>query len=154
MGHLVLIKGHVSCGCKFLADKRVVGLPDRLRPRCFSGLTTIELSSILSTATHRHFPKFSVVLQRDDPAERLFLLTRGRGKQFVITHGGRKIILHWLTAGQLFGGVTILSTPSQYLTSTELEPGSCVLVWDRKTVREFVFRFPILVGQRSLRRGD
>jgi CRP-like cAMP-binding protein len=135
----------VNCGCKSSTDKRVVDLPDRLRPRFFSGLTTTELSSILSAATHRHFPQSSVILQRDDPAERLFLLTRGQGRQFVITRGGRKIVLHWLTAGQLFGGVTILSTPSQYLVSTEVESGSCVLVWDRKTTREFVSRFPVLL---------
>jgi CRP-like cAMP-binding protein len=135
----------VNCGYKSLTDKRVVGLPDLLRPRFFSGLKTTELSSILSTASHRHFPRFSVILRRDDPAERLFLLTRGQGRQFVITHSGRKIILHWLTAGQFFGGVTILSSPSQYLVSTEVESGSCVLVWDRKTMREFVSRFPILL---------
>ncbi len=94
---------------------------------------------------HRHFPQSSVILLRDDPAERLFLLTRGQGRQFVVTSSGRKIILHWLTAGQFFGGVAILSAPSQYMASTEVESGSCVLVWDRKTVREFMSRFPVLL---------
>jgi CRP-like cAMP-binding protein len=135
----------VNYGSKSLTDTRVVGLPDRLRPRFFSGLTTTELSSILSAATQRYFPQSSVILQRDDPAERLFLLTRGQGRQFALTTGGRKIILHWLTVGQLFGGVTILSAPSQYLASTEVESDSCALVWDRKTIREFVSRFPILL---------
>jgi CRP-like cAMP-binding protein len=135
----------VNCGCKYLTGTRVVGLPDRLRPRFFSGLTTTELGSILSAATHRHFPRSSVIVQRDEPAERLFLLLRGQGRHFAITQDGRKIILHWLTAGQFLGGITILAAPSQYLLSTEVVPGSCVLVWDRKTVREFVSRFPILL---------
>jgi CRP-like cAMP-binding protein len=135
----------VNCDCKSLGDKRVVGLPDRLKPRLFSGLTTTEVSSILSVATHRQFPRLSVVVQRDDPAERLFLLTKGQGRQFAVTRSGRKIILHWLTSGQFFGGVTILSCPSQYLASTEVEAGSCVLVWDRKTMRELVSRFPLLL---------
>ena len=134
----------MNCGCKEFAGKSV-GLPEGLKPRFFSGLTQAELSSILSAATHRHFHRFSVVLERDEPAERLFLLTRGQGRQFVITSGGRKIILHWLTAGQAFGGVTILSTPSQYLVSTEVESGSCALVWDRDTIREFASRFSILL---------
>ncbi len=86
-----------------------------------------------------------MVLQHDEPAERLFLLTKGQGTQFVITSDGRKIILHWLTAGQLFGGISILSTPSRYLVSTEVESGSCVLIWEKKTMREFVSRFPILL---------
>jgi CRP-like cAMP-binding protein len=75
----------------------------------------------------------------------MFLLTRGQGRHFVITRSGRRIVLQWLTTGQFFGGITILASPSQYLVSTEVEPGSCVLGWDKKTIREFVSRFPILL---------
>jgi CRP-like cAMP-binding protein len=135
----------VDCGSKSLVDRRVVGLPEGLNPRFFAGLTTDELDSILSVATLRLFPQSSVIIHQDDPADRLFLLTKGQGRQFVITRDGRKIILHWLTAGQFFGGVTILSAPSQYLASTEVLPDSCALVWDRRTLREFVSRFPILL---------
>jgi CRP-like cAMP-binding protein len=135
----------VNCACTSIDDKRVIGFPGRLRPRLFCGLTTTEVSLILSAATHQHFPRISVILERDDPAERMFLLTRGQGRQFVITSAGRKIILHWLTTGQFFGGVTILAAPSQYLASTEVDAGSCVLVWDRKTIREFITRFPMLL---------
>jgi len=135
----------VNCGCKSLAEKQVVGLPEGLKPRFFAGLTSNELNSIVSAATHRHFSKSSVVIHQDDPAERLFLLSTGQGRQFVISRDGRKIILHWLTAGQFFGGVTILSHPYEYLASTEVLADSCALVWDRKTMREIVSRFPILL---------
>ncbi len=135
----------MDCGSKSLVDKQVVGLPEGLTPRFFSGLTTDELNSILSVATPRQFPDSSVIIHQDDPADRFFLLTKGQGRQFVLTSDGRKIILHWLTAGQLFGGMTILSAPSQYLASTEVLADSCALVWDRKTLREFASRFPILL---------
>lgn len=135
----------VNCVCTSVEDKRVVRLPGRLRPRLFCGLAPSELGSIMSAATHRHFPRASVVLQRDDPAERMFLLTKGQGRQFVLTSDGRKLILNWLTAGQFFGGVTLLAAPHQYLASTEVDSGSCVLAWDKKTIREFVSRFPILL---------
>lgn len=135
----------MKCFCTSVDNKRVVALAGRLRPRLFCGLTAADISSILSAATHRHFARSSVIVQRDDPAERMFLITRGQGRQFVITSGGRKIILHWLTVGQFFGGVTILAAPCQYLVSTEVDSGSCVLAWDRKTIRQFVSRFPILL---------
>jgi len=135
----------VNCVCSSVVDKRVVQLPGRLRPRLFSGLTNGDLDPILSAATHRHFSRSSVIVQRDDPAERIFLLTRGQGRQFVITSSGRKLILHWLTAGQFFGGVTLLAADCQYLASTEVDSDSCVLVWDKKAIREFVSRFPILL---------
>ena len=62
-----------------------------------------------------------------------------------MTGDGRKVLLHWLTAGQVFGGMTILSNPSNYLVSTEVLSDGCALVWDKKTIRELVSRYPILL---------
>jgi len=135
----------VNCCCKLVSGKRAAALPPRLRPRFLSGLTKTELEDILSAATHRQFLSSSVIIHEEDPAERLFLLTSGRGRHFVLKRDGRKILLHWLTAGQIFGGATILSTPSYYLASTELLSDGCALVWDKKTIRQFVSRFPRLL---------
>jgi CRP-like cAMP-binding protein len=104
-----------------------------------------ELKSLLSVATHRQFSEFSMIVHQEDPAERLFLLTSGQGRHFVLTSDGRKIPMHWVTAGQIIGGAAILSTPCLYLASTELLSEGCALAWDRQTIREFVSRFPILL---------
>ena len=58
---------------------------------------------------------------------------------------GRKILLHWLTPGQIFGGAAILSTASQYLASTEVLVDSCALVWERQTIRELTSSCPALL---------
>jgi CRP-like cAMP-binding protein len=108
-------------------------------------LTTSQLNTILSAATHHHFPEACVIVHQDDPADRLFLLTRGQGWHFVVTGSGQKIILRWLSPGQFFGGVAVLSAPVRYLDSMEVLPKSCALMWDRKMMREFVSRFPILL---------
>jgi CRP-like cAMP-binding protein len=63
----------------------------------------------------------------------------------VITSDGRKILLQWLTAGQIFGGAAILSTPFQYLANTEVLSESCALVWERQHLRELVSRYPALL---------
>ena len=86
-----------------------------------------------------------MIINEEDLAERLFLLTSGHGRHFVITSDGRKILLHWLTAGQIFGGAAILSTPFQYLASTEVLSDSCALVWERQTIRELATKFPALL---------
>ena len=104
-----------------------------------------ELDAVLSEASHRRFAESSVIIHQEDPAERLFLLTSGRGRHFVSTGDGQKLLLHWLTAGQIFGGAAIMSSPSKYFASTEVLTSSCVLVWDRKTIREFVARIPRLL---------
>lgn len=86
-----------------------------------------------------------MIINEEDQAERLFLLTSGHGRHFVITIDGRKILLHWLTAGQIFGGAAILSKQFQYLASTEVLSDSCALVWERLTIRELVTTIPALL---------
>ena len=135
----------MDCRCKFSSSKQVVGLPDRFRPRFLSGLTDVIIKALLSVATHQQFSESSVIIHQEEPAERLFLLTSGRGRQFVLTSDGRKIPMHLVTAGQIVGGAAILSTPCLYLASTELLSDSCALVWERQSIREFVSRFPILL---------
>lgn len=135
----------MNCSCKFSAGRRVVGLPDQLGPRFLAGLAKTELKAILSAATHRRFLASSVIVHQQDLAERLFLLTSGLGRHFVLTRDGRKILLHWLTAGQIFGGAAILSAPCPYIASTELLSDSCVLAWSRHTIREFASRLPVLL---------
>jgi CRP-like cAMP-binding protein len=135
----------VNCTCKLKSGNKVAGLPDGLEPRFLSGLTESEFKAILSLAVHRRFLGSSVITHEADPAERLFLLTSGQGRHFVLTGSGRKILLHWLTAGQVFGGAAALQFPCNYLASTEVLLDSCALVWDRKTIRELLDRFPILL---------
>ena len=114
-------------------------------PRFLSGLSEAELDSALSVAKHRQFRASSVIINQEDPAERFFLLTSGQGRHFVITSDGRKILLHWLTPGQIFGGAAILSAPFHYLASTEVLVDSCALVWERQTIREITSNCPTLL---------
>ena len=86
-----------------------------------------------------------MIINQQDPAERFFLLTSGQGRHFVITSDGRKILLHWLTPGQIFGGAAILSSPFQYLASTEVVTDSCALAWERQTIREITSTCPALL---------
>lgn len=135
----------MKCACKLSHGNQIAGLPDGLKSRFLSGLPQAQLDSVLSVAKHRQFRASSVIINQEDLAERFFLLTSGRGRHFVITSEGRKILLHWLTAGQIFGGAAILSTSYQYLACTEVLTDSCALVWKRQTIRELASKFPALL---------
>lgn len=135
----------MKCTCKFSPGKRFGGLPDNLAPRILAGFSNTELEAILSVARHQQFVSPSVIVHQGDAAERLFLLTSGQGAQFVTTTEGQKVLLHWLTAGQIFGGVSMLSVTCQYLASTEVQMNSCAWVWDRRVIRELIGRFPLLL---------
>jgi CRP-like cAMP-binding protein len=116
-----------------------------LKPRILSGFGEAPAETILSAARHLLFVAPSVILHQGDDAERFFLLTSGQGAHFVITSAGRKVPLHWLTAGQIFGGATLLSTPSRFLAGTEVTKDGCALVWDRQTIRALASQFPLLL---------
>jgi CRP-like cAMP-binding protein len=135
----------MNCTCKLSPGNRVAGLPDGLKPRFLSGLPKTQLNSVVSVAKHRQFRASSVIINEEDRADRIFLLTSGHGRHFVITSDGRKILLNWLTSGQIFGGAALLSTPHQYLANTELLSDSCALVWERHTIRELVSAIPALL---------
>ena len=121
------------------------GLPDGLSPRIFAGLGRADLAEILAKGRHQRFTAGSVVINEGDPAEQLYLLTSGQGAHSVITQDGRKILVYWLTAGQVFGGMALISSPSPYLASTEMHTHGCALVWNRQTIREIALRRPIIL---------
>jgi CRP-like cAMP-binding protein len=135
----------MNCACRFSADKRFAGLPDHLRPRILSGFRKSELEAILSAAKHQQFVAPSVIVHQGEAAERWFLLTSGQGAQFVLTKEGLKVPLLWLSAGQSFGGATMVSTPCQYLASTEVHNDACALIWEKQVVRGLISRFPHLL---------
>ena len=132
----------MNCGCKLSRKSRIMELPRGLSPRLLRGLPKADLDWLLSAAKHCRLRAGSVVLRQEEPAQHLFLLTSGEGRQFVTTKKGKKVLLFWLSAGQVFGGVSILSAPYRYLATTELTTDSCAWMWDRRTIREFVSRCP------------
>ena len=75
----------------------------------------------------------------------MFLLVSGSGRYVLYTQSGRKLLLIWLSPGDLFGGSALLAHPSPYLCGVELAKGSSVLVWERDKIRDLARRFPKLL---------
>ncbi len=122
----------------------ITGLGAGLRSRFLEGLSPSDLEAVLTAATQRRLSANSVVTNQGDSASHFFLLMKGRARFFYITDGGRRILLHWLAPGQIFGGMALLPTPCPYLVSTEMVKDSLVLVWNRATIQDLVARYPRL----------
>ena len=126
----------------------------KLNSRFLDGLVPCELKVVLAAARQRHFHARSVIVNQGHPADHLFLLTRGRARFFFNTPEGKKMILLWLTPGEIFGGMALLSIPSPYLVSTETLKDSSTLVWDRATLRNLAVRYPRLLENALLIASD
>jgi CRP-like cAMP-binding protein len=123
----------------------LAALAIRLKSRLFAGLTARDIAMILATAKQRAFAANSVVVRQGDPADHLFLLISGRARFFFDTPDGKKLVLLWLTPGEIFGGSALLPSPRKYLVSTETLKDSSILAWDRPALRSLVSRFPRLI---------
>lgn len=121
-----------------------------LKSKFLEGFSPLDLDVILQAAKQRDFVSDYVVVNQGDPPEHLFLLTKGRARYFFNTPEGKKAILQWLTAGEIFGAATLLSKPAPYLVSTETLQDSSMLVWDRATLRNLAVRYPRLLENAIL----
>jgi CRP/FNR family transcriptional regulator, cyclic AMP receptor protein len=84
----------------------------KLRSHFLEGLAPSVLKTILGAGTRRRYHAKSVITNDGHPADRLFLLTKGLVRYFIITEEGRKLLFQWLGPGDLFGGRTVLSVHS------------------------------------------
>lgn len=118
------------------------------------GLATPQREAVLAAGTLRQVRANSVVTHDGHAADHLFLLVKGRARFFYITEEGQKLILLWLTPGELFGARTLLLTPSTYLVSTETVKDSWVIGWNRSTIRGLALRYPRLLDNAILVASD
>ncbi len=125
-----------------------------LSPQLLDGLTPTDCKTILAAATQRRFLPNSVITNQNHPADHLFLLTKGLVRYFFVTEAGKKLLFQWLGPGDLFGGQTVLSTPSSYLASTEAVIDSSMFVWDRPAIRGLIARYPRLLENVLLTASD
>ena len=121
-----------------------------IRSRFLDGVPSDDVKAILGAARRRHFLANSVVVNQGHPADHLFLISKGRARYFISTENGTKILLYWLTPGEIFGSAALLPVASSYLVSTETVKDSEILVWDRATIRSLGVRFPRLIENALL----
>jgi CRP-like cAMP-binding protein len=100
------------------------------------GLPAEDVRELLSIARRRTFAKGEVVFHRDDPAESLHLVVRGRFAVRVTTPLGDSVLLDVLGPGDAFGELAlILPDASRSATVSALETGETRSVYRDDFVR-------------------
>jgi len=117
----------------------------KVESQFLDGFSPAEVKTIVSAARQQRYLANSVIVNQGHPAEHVFLLVNGRVRYFYFTRDGRKVILRWITPGQIFAPAAVLPVPVEYLVSIEAVKNSSVLVWDRATIRKLITRYPRLI---------
>jgi CRP/FNR family transcriptional regulator, nitrogen oxide reductase regulator len=128
-----------------MGSSRIAAVSADWMSNFFGGLAVENRKKILAAAKPRRFAANSVITNQGHPADSLFLLTKGRARYFFDERGGRHILLHWIAAGDLIGGMALLANPATYLLGSETVRECNLLVWDRATIRGFVAQYPVLL---------
>jgi CRP/FNR family cyclic AMP-dependent transcriptional regulator len=67
----------------------------------FRGLAAEELSALVASSTSRSFPKNTVVIHENDPADSLFVIESGKVKVYCSDKNGKEFIMNTQCAGEL-----------------------------------------------------
>lgn len=118
------------------------------------GLKPNEINSVLAAAKRQRYSAKYVVTSQGQPADQFFLLWKGRARHFLETPDGKKMILKWITPGQVFGAVAMVARPSHYYVSSEAVQDSIALVWDGPTIRQLARRFPQILENSLIIAAD
>ena len=104
----------------------------------FHGLTDEELKALEGSSTTRTFPKNTVVIHENDPADSLFVIESGRVKVYCSDKNGKEFIMNTLGAGEHFGELALLddSTRSASVRTVEKSDFRIVLKEDFATFLE------------------
>jgi CRP/FNR family transcriptional regulator, nitrogen oxide reductase regulator len=143
-----------TAGTPSMAPHEIAALVNKLNPRLLEGLAPDDLTCVLDVGTIRRFRRHALLAREGYSADNLFLLLEGLGRTFTTTPKGEKMVLLWISPGELSGGRAILSQPSKYLVSTETVTNSTALVWERKTMLSLSKRFSRLLENALLISSD
>jgi CRP-like cAMP-binding protein len=137
-----------------MAASGIAAVTSELKSRFLEGIGLPDLKVILAAAKPRQFRANSIIVNQGNPADYLYLLTKGRARYFFTTEDGRKLLLLWLSPGEIFGASALLAIPSSYLASTEAIKDSHVLAWDRSTIRGLAVKYPRLLENALVTASD
>ena len=97
----------------------------------FQGLSTEELSALASSSTSRSFPKNTVVIHENDPADSLFIIESGKVKVYCSDKNGKEFIMNTQGAGDYFGELALLDDSARSASVRTVEKSSfCIIFKD------------------------
>ena len=74
----------------------------------FQGLSEDEIDTLTESSIRRSFPKNTVVIHENDPADSLFVIESGRVKVYCSDKSGKEFIMNTQGVGDYFGELALL----------------------------------------------
>jgi CRP/FNR family cyclic AMP-dependent transcriptional regulator len=97
----------------------------------FQGLSEEELEALAATSSSRAFPKNTVVIHENDPADSLFIIESGKVKVYCSDKNGKEFIMNTQGEGDYFGELALLDDSTRSASVRTVEKSSfCIIFKD------------------------
>jgi CRP/FNR family cyclic AMP-dependent transcriptional regulator len=97
----------------------------------FQGLSNEELETLSSSSSSRSFPKNTVVIHENDPADSLFIIESGKVKVYCSDKNGKEFIMNTQAEGDYFGELALLDDSTRSASVRTVEKSSfCIIFKD------------------------
>jgi CRP/FNR family cyclic AMP-dependent transcriptional regulator len=97
----------------------------------FAGLAPEERETIERHAVSKHYRKNTVIIEKGDDANSLYLVLRGRVKVYVADADGKEIVLNEQGAGQHLGELALLGDTQRTASVVTLEDSDFLVLTKR-----------------------
>jgi CRP-like cAMP-binding protein len=113
------------------------------RASLFQNISARELDVIVAAAQRKKIRRAEFFFQQGDTAAALYILDAGQVRLTQLAPEGNQVILRFIRAGEMFGGLAALGVATYPVSAQALED-SAAWVWDAATMRALMLRFPPL----------
>jgi len=97
----------------------------------FQGLSEGELEALSASSSSRSFPKNTVVIHENDPADSLFVIESGKVKVYCSDKNGKEFIMNTQSEGDYFGELALLDDSTRSASVRTVEKSSfCIIFKD------------------------
>lgn len=109
----------------------------------FHGLEARELDQLTQAGKLQAFDADRYLFFEADPATTVYVLLAGKIRLSQLTPEGQQVILHYVSPGEAFAVVSVLSETNYLVSAQAVEPAQ-VLAWDRSVMYSLMERYPRL----------
>ena len=95
----------------------------------FQGLSSEELEVLASGSTNRSFPKNTVVIHENDPADSLFIIESGKVKVYCSDKNGKEFVMNTQAAGDYFGELALLDDSTRSASVRTVEKSAFCIIY-------------------------
>ena len=95
----------------------------------FQGLSPEELAALSASSTQRSFPKNTVVIHENEPADSLFIILSGKVKVYCSDKSGKEFIMNTQGPGDYFGELALVDDSLRSASVRTVEKCDFVVVY-------------------------